>query len=345
MKKITITSPDDWHCHLRDDSYLSRTVFDSAKSFRRVIVMPNLVPPILNVAQCQAYRKRIKSHIPINESFTPLMTLFLNKHTTLSELRTAKDSNFIVACKLYPAGATTYSDIGVKKLSDIFSQLETMQSIDLPLLIHGEITDLSVDIFDREKVFIERCLLRLIKKFPQLRIVLEHISTKEAVDFIVEAPDTIAATITSHHLLCNRNDLLYQGIDPHYYCLPILKTSEDQQALIKASISGNPKFFLGTDSAPHLKRLKETGCSCAGIYSAPVALQICTEIFEQNRALDKLEGFVSQHGAKFYGLSINTDKITLIKKPWYVPNSLSLGNECVVPLRAGSRLMWQIKHD
>ncbi|WP_264774168.1 dihydroorotase [Coxiella burnetii] len=343
MKKITLIRPDDWHCHLRDGSYLPRTVADIAAQFNRAIVMPNLVPPITTVQQAKAYYDRIKAHVPKSSNFEPLMTLYLTESTPQQEIKAAQQSGIIVACKLYPAGATTHSQAGVKDLKAIYPLLETMQSVDLPLLIHGEVVDYAVDIFDREAVFIERELLPLVETFPQLRIVFEHISTKIAVDFVLEAPSKLGATITPHHLLFNRNDLLSGSIRPHYYCLPILKTSEDQMALIQAATSGNPKFFLGTDSAPHSQTKKQSICGSAGIYNAPAAIALYAEIFASQNALDKLEGFASRFGAEFYGLPLNNSQITLIHQPWQVAESLPFGNELVVPLFAGQTLQWQIK--
>ncbi|QHG92263.1 dihydroorotase [Coxiella endosymbiont of Amblyomma sculptum] len=343
MKTITIIQPDDWHCHLRDQSYLKRTVTDAALRFRRVVVMPNLVPPVTTVAQAKAYCKRIKQHISNQSTFTPLMTLYLTDTLEPKEIRAAKKSNFIIACKLYPAGATTHSQFGIVALQKIYPLIEVLQSVDLPLLIHGESIDPSVDIFDREAVFIEQELIPLIKSFPNLRIVLEHISTKTAVDFVSEtALSTLAATITPHHCLFNRNHLLKDGLHAHYYCLPLLKTRTDQFALIKAAISGNPKFFLGTDSAPHSRTEKESLYGAAGIYNTPIAIEIYTELFERCNALEKLEGFSSRFGAQFYGLPLNTKKITLVKKPWQVVQFLSFGSDIVIPLLAGKTLNWRI---
>ncbi|MFW0039608.1 MAG: dihydroorotase [Coxiella endosymbiont of Dermacentor silvarum] len=343
MNKITIIQPDDWHCHLRDYPYLERTVTDTAFQFEKAVVMPNLVPPITTVAQAQAYYERIKQHIPTNSKFTPLMTLYLTDTLSLKEIKSAKQSNFIIAFKLYPMGTTTHSRLGIKSFQKIYSIIEALQSMDLPLLIHGETIDPTIDIFDREAVFIERELTHLIKHFPNLRMVLEHISTKMAVDFITEtALPTLAATITPHHLWLTRDHLLKGGLRPHYYCLPILKTSSDQAALIKAAISGNPKFFLGTDSAPHPKIAKESACGAPGIYSAPAAIEIYTELFDRYNALDKLEGFASCFGAQFYGLPINTKKITLVKQTWQVAQALSFGSDTVIPLLAGEKLNWRI---
>ena len=343
MHEISLIQPDDWHCHLRDQSYLKRTVPDIAAQFGRAIVMPNLSPPITTVAQAKAYYDRIKAHVPYTATFQPLMTLYLTDTLSSREIKAAKESAIIVACKLYPAGTTTYSQAGIKNLQAVYPLLEAMQTANLPLLIHGEVVDSDVDIFNREAVFIERELLSLVKTFPELRIVFEHISTKIAVDFVTETPKTLAATITPHHLLFTRNDLLIHSLHPHYYCLPILKTNEDQAALIQAATSGNSKFFLGTDSAPHAKAKKESACGSAGIYSTKSAIEIYAEIFERENALHRLEGFASRFGAQFYGLPFNTTKIALVKQPWQMPSSLSFGEEILVPLMAGKILQWQIK--
>lgn len=343
MNKLTIIQPDDWHCHLRDDSYLRRTVNDIALKFGRAIVMPNLVRPITTVAQAKAYCERIKKHIPTNSKFIPLMTLYLTDTSSVKEIKAAKESRLIVACKLYPAGTTTHSQAGVKSLQKIYPILEVLQSVNLPLLIHGEVINLNVEIFDREAIFIERELIPLLKHFPNLRMVLEHISTKIAVDFITETPvSTLAATITPHHLWLTQNHLLKGGFYHQYYCLPPLKTSQDQDALIKAAISGNPKFFLGSDSAPHSQTTKKSAFGAAGIYNSPTAIEIYTELFDRYNRLNKLEGFASRFGAQFYGLPFNTKKITLIKQPWQVPQSLSFGPDTVVPLLAGETLNWQL---
>jgi dihydroorotase len=345
MQSLSIPYPDDWHCHLRDQSVLSRTVADTAHRFRRAIVMPNLLPPITSVAAAQAYLDRIKQHIPSGNLFQPLMTLYLTNDISPTEIVAAKNSGIIFACKLYPAGATTHSDHGISLIDSIFPALETMQEIGLPLLIHGETTDPETDIFERESAFIDQVLSPLIEKFPKLRIVLEHISTQYAVDFIKQAPSHVAATITPHHLMINRNDLLVGGIHPHYYCLPIVKRASDQKALIKAVISGNPKFFLGTDSAPHTSSKKESACGCAGIYSAHAAVELYTQLFDKYDALDKLSGFASEFGAQFYRLPINTDRMTLIKKTWDVSETLAFGENTLIPFHAGKTLQWQISNE
>lgn len=341
-KKITLTKPDDWHCHFRDNEKLSRTVIDTSARFQRAIIMPNLSTPITTVPQAKKYLERIQNHIPKNISFQPLMTLYLHDEMDVQTIHDAKQSGFIVACKLYPAGATTHSKAGVTNLEKIYSVIEAMQKEELLLLLHGESIDPAIDIFDREKIFIEKQLTKLLKQFPNLRMVLEHISTKTAVEFVKQAPKTLAATITPHHLLLNRNDLLLGGIRPHYYCLPIVKRKEDQKALIEAATSGNPKFFLGTDSAPHAISQKENACGCAGIYSSHAAIELYTEIFEEHGVLNQLESFASLNGANFYRLPINKESITLVKESWKVPEKLSFGKESLIPLAAGKMLRWKI---
>lgn len=343
MNEITLIHPDDWHCHLRDQKYLERTVADMAGRFKRIIVMPNLSPPIKTADSAHAYLKRIEENMPDHHSFTPLMTLYLTDETSPQIIKEAKRSGIIKACKLYPAGATFQSSKGVRSIKNIYPALAAMQEAGILLLIHGEVIDPAVDIFDREAVFIKNVLSPLLKDFPKLRIVLEHVSSEIGVDFVKDGPDNLAATITPHHLLLNRNDILVSGIHPYHYCLPVVKRSSDQQALIAAAISGNPKFFLGTDSAPHAQSAKESCCGPAGIYNAPVALEVYAEIFDQNQALDKLEGFASRFGPDFYQLPKNKDTITLIRKPWQVPKSLPYGNETLIPLMAGKTLNWQIK--
>lgn len=341
-KKITLTKPDDWHCHFRDNEKLSRTVIDTSARFQRAIIMPNLSTPITTVPQAKKYLERIQKHIPKNISFQPLMTLYLHDEMDVQTIRDAKQSGFIVACKLYPAGATTHSKAGVTNLEKIYSVLEAMQKEELLLLLHGESIDPAIDIFDREKIFIEKQLKKLLKQFPNLRMVLEHISTKTAVEFVKQTPKTLAATITPHHLLLNRNDLLLGGIRPHYYCLPIVKRKEDQKALIEAATSGNPKFFLGTDSAPHAISQKENACGCAGIYSSHAAIELYAEIFEEHGVLNQLESFACLNGANFYRLPINKETITLVKESWKVPEKLSFGKESLIPLAAGKMLRWKI---
>lgn len=343
MQKITLTQPDDAHVHLRDNAYLQTTVPATARQFARAIVMPNLKPPITTLAALQAYKKRIFSALPENTPFEPLMTLYLTDQITPEEIAQAALSKQVMALKLYPSGVTTNSEAGIKHIEQLYPIFSAMEALDLPLLIHGEVNDPATDIFDRERCFLA-FLAKLIEKFPALRVVLEHITTCEAVDFILSASDKIAATITPHHLLLNRNDLLSKGIHPHYYCLPILKRRKHQEALIAAAISGNAKFFLGTDSAPHEIGAKETACGCAGIYSAHAAIELYAEVFEMAGALDKLEAFASHHGADFYRLPRNTKQITLIKNPWKIPEKLPFGHEMLVPLWAGNTLQWQLEN-
>lgn len=339
---LTITRPDDWHLHLRDDAALSRTVIDSARQFSRAIVMPNLRPPVTTTQMAKAYRQRILSVLPDNADFEPLMTLYLTDNTPASEIEIAVSSGIIKAVKLYPAGATTNSDAGVTNLKHCRATLETMQKLGLPLLIHGEVTDQDIDIFDREKRFIDDKLIPLLHDFPDLKVVFEHITTSDAAKFVKTAGPNLAATITPHHLLFNRNDLLVGGIRPHYFCLPVLKRNTHQQALLEAATSGDPKFFLGTDSAPHARHSKENSCGCAGIYSAHAAIELYAEAFEAMNALDKLEGFASFYGADFYGLPRNNAQITLHKQVWQVPETLAFDNTELVPLRAGEVMQWQI---
>jgi dihydroorotase len=340
-ESITITAPDDWHIHLRDGDALAYTVPDAARQFRRAIVMPNLVPPVLNAAQAREYKSRIQQCIPAGVPFEPLMVLYLTDHTTPADIAAAKAAG-VVACKLYPAGATTNSASGVTDLANIWATLEAMAEHGVLLLVHGEVTDAAVDIFDREQAFIEQILTPLTTRLPQLKIVLEHITTADAVSFVRETGDNIAATITAHHLLFNRNHMLVGGIRPHYYCLPVLKRNTHQQALIQAATSGNPKFFLGTDSAPHARDKKEAPCGCAGAYTAYAAMEMYTEAFEDAKALDKLEAFTSFFGADFYGLQRNSATVTLRKEEWRVPESLPFGGDTLIPLRAGEPLRWKL---
>ncbi|WP_041354607.1 dihydroorotase [Nitrosococcus halophilus] len=339
---LQLTRPDDWHLHLRDGKVLADLIPATARCFARAIIMPNLRPPITSTGQALAYRERILAARPQGLAFEPLMTLYLTDNTTPEEIARARDSGHIYAVKLYPAGATTNADSGVTNLRQRYAVLEALQEQGLPLLVHGEVTDPNVDIFDREQVFIERHLIPLLRDFPALRIVLEHITTGEAVDFIKGAPKNIAATITPHHLLLNRNAMLTGGIQPHHYCLPVLKREKHRQALIAAAISGNPKFFLGTDSAPHAKTAKETACGCAGIYSSHAALELYAEIFEGVGALEKLEAFTSFHGPDFYGLPRNQETVTLLKTPWRVPEKLPFGDQILIPLRAGTTVAWRL---
>jgi dihydroorotase len=343
VKQLTITRPDDWHVHLRDGTALQHTCADMARYFGRAIVMPNLTPPATTVAEALAYRGRILNAMrKLPRQFEPLMTLYLTDQTDTKEVHLAATTEGVHAVKLYPAGATTNSDAGVTELEGLFPILAAMEEVDLPLLIHGEVTDNDIDIFDREKVFIDRHLAPIAERFPALRIVLEHITTDDAVQFVSGAGNNVAATITAHHLLFNRNDMLVGGIRPHYYCLPILKRNIHQQALQQAAISGNPKFFLGTDSAPHSTASKEGSCGCAGVYSAHAALEFYAEVFEQLNALDKLDAFAGHFGPDFYRLPRNTQNITLRKKSWNVPAELPMGTGTLTPLRAAQPVTWEI---
>ena len=341
-KQFTITRPDDWHLHLRDGEALRAVVTDTAKQFSRAIVMPNLRPPVTTTELAIAYRERIMYALPANTGFEPLMTLYLTDNTRAEEIEKAKASNIVHGVKLYPAGATTNSDSGVTNIDKCAEALAAMQAVGLPLLVHAEVTDADVDVFDRERVFIDRHMKPLIANYPNLKVVFEHITTKDAADFVSTAGENVAATITVHHLLMNRNDMFKGGIRPHHYCLPILKREEHRLALVKAAISGSPKFFLGTDSAPHAKSAKENACGCAGMYTAHAAIELYAEVFEAANALDKLEAFASFYGADFYGLPRNTDTITLVKENWQVPESYPYGHDVLVPLRAGQAINWKI---
>ncbi|MBH0021079.1 dihydroorotase [Pseudoalteromonas sp. SWXJ133] len=339
---LTITRPDDWHVHLRDGDQLKDTVRDISRYMGRAIIMPNLVPPATCTDTALSYRERIMAAGP-QSTFEPLMVLYLTDKTTPDEIIKAKATGKIVAAKLYPAGATTNSDSGVTSVKNIYSVLKAMQEVGMLLLVHGEVTDSSIDIFDREKVFLDTILGDVVNDFPELKIVLEHITTKDAVEFVVNAPSNVAATITAHHLLYNRNHMLAGGIRPHYYCLPILKRNIHQQALMAAAISGNKKFFLGTDSAPHYKDKKEAACGCAGAYTAHAAIELYAEAFEDAAALDMLEGFASHFGPDFYELPRNADTITLQRKSWDVPASYTLGDSEVVPIKAEDTIDWSVK--
>jgi len=340
--QIEITQPDDWHLHLRDDAALKRTVPDSARTFSRAVIMPNLRPPVTTTALANEYYQRILHARPEGSNFEPLMTLYLTDNTSAEEIKLAYESNIVHAVKLYPAGATTNSDAGVTDLKHCAEALVEMERLQLPLLVHGEVTHADIDVFDREKVFIDQVLSPLLTDYPKLKVVFEHITTADAVDFVINSSANIAATITPHHLLLNRNDLLVGGIHPHNYCLPVLKRNTHQQALIKAATSGNPKFFLGTDSAPHNIDAKETSCGCAGIYSGHAALELYAEAFEAADALDKLEGFASHFGPDFYGLARNSNKITLSKESWTVPKSYEFAGQDLIPMRAGEQITWKI---
>jgi len=342
MDTLTLTRPDDWHLHVRDGAAMRAVVPHSARQFARAIIMPNLRPPVTTTEQALAYRERILDAVPPGWDFQPLMTLYLTDNTPPAEIARAKASGHIKACKLYPAGATTNSDSGVTDVRKLYPVLAAMQAQGLPLLVHGEVTDPEVDVFDREAVFIDRVLAPVACEFPELKIVLEHITTREAADYVREAPATVAATITAHHLLYNRNAIFQGGIRPHYYCLPILKHERHRQALIRAATSGDPKYFLGTDSAPHPCSGKETACGCAGCYTAHAALELYAEAFDAAGALDRLEAFASFNGADFYGLPRNTGTITLRKESWTPPESYVFGEAALKPLRSGETLPWRL---
>ena len=342
MKTLTLTRPDDWHLHLRDGALMHSVLPDTVRQFARAIVMPNLRPPVTNTVLAVQYRQRIKAALPQGAVFEPLMTLYLTDNTSAEEIRKAKQSGAVHAVKLYPAGATTNSDAGVTDLRKTYAALEEMQRCGMPLLVHGEATNADIDIFDREAVFIERVLQPLLKDLPNLRVVFEHITTKEAAQFVESAPDNIAATLTPQHLLYNRNAMLAGGIRPHFYCLPILKRETHREVLVKAATGGSKKFFLGTDSAPHAQHTKENACGCAGCYTAHAAIELYAEAFESVGALDKLEGFASFYGADYYGLPRNTEKITLRKEEWQVPASVGFGEHQLVPLRAGEKMKWKL---
>jgi dihydroorotase len=340
--KISLLRPDDWHLHLRDGAALSAVLAHTAERFGRAIVMPNLKPAITTTELAGQYRARIMAALPAPSRFEPLMTLYLTDNTSPSEVHRAKQSGFVHAIKYYPAGATTHADAGVTALDKTFSALAAMEESDLPLLVHGEVTDRSVDIFDREAVFIDRALTQVTQRFPALRVVFEHITTQQAVDFVKSQPATVAATITPQHLLLDRNALFDGGIRPHHYCLPVLKRAQHRDALIEAATSGSPKFFLGTDSAPHAQHTKENACGCAGIYSSHAGIELYAEVFEQAGHLDRLEAFASHHGADFYKLPRHTDCITLSKEAWTVPESYTFGNDRLIPFRAGSTVAWRL---
>lgn len=339
---LTITRPDDWHLHLRDGDVLKDIVPHTAKRFARAIIMPNLKPPVTTTAQAVSYRQRILAAVPEGSSFEPLMTLYLTESTSAEEIRQACASGVVKAVKYYPAGATTNSDAGVTDLTHVYPVLEIMAEENLPLLVHGEVVDSRVDIFDREAVFIERVLLPLLENIPGLKIVFEHITTREAVDLVKQTPRHLGATITPQHLLMNRNAIFQGGINPHHYCLPVLKRETHRLALVEAATSGDPRFFLGTDSAPHARTAKESSCGCAGIYSAHAAIEFYAQVFDEADALDRLEAFASFHGADFYSLPRNQDSISLVREPWEVPPRLSFGGSEVIPMGAGQMLSWKL---
>ena len=340
--RLTLTRPDDWHLHLRDGDMLRDVLPDTARQMGRAIVMPNLVPPVVTTDDAAAYRERILAALPAGAAFEPLMTLYLTEGTTPAEIERAKASGFVHGVKLYPAHATTNSSHGVTDLRRCDATLDAMQRVGLPLLVHGEVTDPDVDVFDREAVFIERVLAPLVRDFPELKVVLEHATTSAAVEFVEAAPANIAATITAHHLLLNRNAIFAGGLRPHHYCLPVLKRELHRQALVKAATSGSAKFFLGTDSAPHPKHAKESGCGCAGIYTAHAAIELYAEVFDAAGALDRLEAFASFNGPAFYGLPRNAGTITLVREAVPVPETVGRGGQELVPFRAGATVGWRL---
>ncbi len=337
-----ITRPDDWHLHLRDGAGLAAVLPHTAAQFARAIVMPNLRPPVRTVVEAAAYRQRILDALPAGLRFEPLMTLYLTDNTPASEIEAAAASGFVKAVKYYPAGATTNSDSGVTDLARCEAVFEALQRTGLPLLMHGEVTDHTVDVFDREAVFIERHLQRVVEAYPRLKVVLEHVTTRQGIEFVRSAREGVAATLTAHHLLLNRNAMFTGGIRPHAYCLPVLKREEHRRALVAAAISGDPKFFLGTDSAPHARHTKEASCGCAGLYTAHAAIELYAEAFEDAGALDRLEGFASFFGPDFYGLPRNTDRIHLLREDWTAPESYPFGADTVVPMRAGEAIRWRL---
>jgi dihydroorotase len=345
MNRLTIIKPDDWHLHLRDSPYLESVVGDTARQFARAIVMPNLNPPVKTCRDALAYRKRILSALPAGHRFQPLMTLYLTDNSDIDDIRKASTSEYIFAAKLYPAGATTNSDAGVTDIRQIYPLLDAMQEYQLPLLVHGEITGDEVDIFDREKRFIDTHLDSMRTDFPELPIVFEHITTSDAVDYVESQNQKLAATITPHHLLINRNAMFNQGIRPHYYCLPVAKREAHRQALLKAATSGLKKFFAGTDSAPHSRQAKETACGCAGIYSAFCAIELYAEAFELAGDFSNYEAFMSLNGPAFYQLPTNNTKIVLQKSDWTVPDTLPFGQQTLIPFKAGKKLQWKILND
>ena len=340
---LTLTRPDDWHLHFRDGGMLRETVPATAMTFRRAIVMPNLSPPVVRTADARAYRERILAAVPEGVDFEPLMVLYLTDATTPDDIAEAAASGIVHGCKLYPAGATTNSDSGVRDPSQIMALYEAMEKHGLPLQVHGEVTESHIDIFDREMLFIDRYLLDIRRRFPALKIIFEHVTTREGVQFVQDHDTLTAATVTPQHLMMNRNDLLAGGIRPHNYCLPVLKRREHQESIQAAVLGGDTRFFLGTDSAPHARNKKEAACGCAGCYSAPAAMPLYATFFEEHGKLDRLEGFASHYGPDFYGLPRNTTQITLVREEWNVPANLPFGEQVVVPLRAGERLHWRLE--
>jgi dihydroorotase len=342
MQSLTLLRPDDWHLHVRDGVHLASVVPWTARQFQRAVIMPNLKPPVTTVDAARAYRERILAAVPANVSFEPLMTLYLTDQMSPSEIRAARDSGFICGAKLYPAGATTHSDAGVTAIENIFPVLDAMEEYGLVLQVHGEATDQAIDVFDRESRFIDETLAPLVDRYPQLRIVFEHVTTREAVEFVRAARAGVGATITPQHLLLNRNALFQGGIRPHHYCLPVLKREHDRVALIEAATSDDAKFFLGTDSAPHARHTKEHACGCAGIFSAPIAIELYAEAFEQAGKLEKLQAFASERGADFYQRPCNTGTITLQRESWTVPATYPFGSDEIVPFRAAEKLQWKL---
>lgn len=342
IQELHIRRPDDWHLHVRDGDGLKCAVPHSARRFARAVIMPNLKPPVVNVAQAAAYRDRILAAVPEGMRFDPLMTIYLTDDTTPDDIRAVAESGFMLGAKLYPAGATTHSDAGVTDIHRIDAVLQAMQDLGVPLMVHGEVTGPEVDLFDREARFIEQVLTPLVERFPALKVVLEHVTTAEAVAFVRQAPETVAATVTPQHILMNRNALFQGGMRPHHFCLPVLKREEHRAAILETLAEGHPRFFLGTDSAPHPRGAKENACGCAGIYSAPAAIELYAEAFEQAGALEHLQAFASENGPRFHGLAPNEDFITLRRQPWTVPESLPFGADTVVPLRAGEELAWRL---
>lgn len=343
MRTLTITRPDDMHLHLRDGAALRSVIGDSARQFARAIVMPNLKPPVATVADALAYRDRILAAVPAGVDFQPLMTLYLTERTTPDEIRRAQESGQVYAVKYYPAGATTHAEGGVRRIEAVYPVLEAMEQAGMPLLMHGEVTDPDVDVYDRETVFIDCVLDPLLDRFKKLRVVLEHITTENAAEFVRSGPERLAATITPQHLLLNRNAMFMGGLRPHHYCLPVLKAERHRRAIVAAATGAHPCFFLGTDSAPHARKDKESACGCAGIYSASTALELYAEVFEAAGCIERLENFASRFGAVFYGLPVNSGTVTLEKKEWKVPATLPFGDDVVVPLRAGETCSWKLK--
>jgi dihydroorotase len=343
MNEVTIIRPDDWHLHLRDGAHMQAVLAHTSRRFARAIVMPNLGPPVTTTRLALDYRARILAALPAGASFRPLMTLYLTDNTRPEEIARATASQAVYAVKYYPAGATTNSESGVTDLRRCDATLQAMAEAGMPLLVHGEVTDPAVDVFDRERVFLERVLKPLVGRFPRLRIVLEHVTSSEAVRFVESAPANVAATVTAHHLLLNRNAIFQGGIRPHHYCLPVLKREEHRRALVQAATSGSPKFFLGTDSAPHARHTKEHACGCAGVYTAHAGIELYAEAFDAAGALSRLEAFASLHGADFYGLPRNAERLTLRRSAWSVPEDFAYGENRLVPLRAGGSVAWSLK--